>query len=52
MKKNLEPRKYALIGVTAKTRRPEMDVSLHGVQSVTQVLMGELDYLCIYENFP
>lgn len=34
-------RKNALIGDAAKTRMPEMDVSLYRVQSVTQVLMGE-----------
>lgn len=28
-----------------------MDVRLHEVQSVTEVLMGGLHYLCIYENF-
>lgn len=41
VKKNIESVKNALIGDVAKTRIPEMDVSLHSVQSVTQVLMGE-----------
>lgn len=29
-----------------------MDVTLHEVQSVTEVLMGGLHYLSIYENIP
>lgn len=49
VKKNLKSVKNALIGDAAKTGIPEMDVSLHSVQSITQVLMGELESFTCFD---